>query len=660
MTLTAVLTRPGGVVEPLRLVLEQRGVDSFVQPLINIASIAVEHRELITLYPGDICIFISVNAVEQGLANLAPQLRELGCPILAVGRATASAISAAGFDVSVPSQADSEGLLGLDILHDVKGKQVVIVKGEGGRGLLAEALRERGADVVSYVCYRRDPTDIDAGQFCWQLCEREDVVFQASSGEIVEQLTELLGQGGQPNLLDSPVIVPSGRVAKIASGLGWTNVITATGAGDDAFLSAIESLRAEKIDNQAQANKPLEDKAGMGGEIPKDVENQLAPVPKVEAVTQPASAGPVPTPQPKRRSDRFARAVLLMLLLILGGSAYLGWLYGWPRYQALLVQLEASDARLTILEGAPNTLARELTLGFEQQMEESQALTSAALQASAARQAQRLIEQESATDRLAERLERVDIRLARLTATDRRAWLANEAAFLVRLSAQRLLVSRDIDAAQALLTNADALLAEVNDPRFTLARRALAADLVSLAVAPQVDMVGLYARFAALIEQAALLQVRMPQAPTAQIPESENLWSRASAGWRAALDKLSRYLVVHRRSDERAALLTPDWENLIRQNLRMSLEQAQIAALSANATLYQHALARAQESISIFSETDPDRVGAMVAELGALATLDIAPEIPDLLNSRAALADAIRAIDGVSEALDVVAPAEGD
>ena len=119
-------------------------------------------------------------------------------------------------------------------------------------------------------------------------------------------------------------------------------------------------------------------------------------------------------------------------------------------------------------------------------------------------------------------------------------------------------------------------------------------------------------------------------------------------------------MVVHRRSDERAALLTPDWENLIRQNLRMSLEQAQIAALSANATLYQHALARAQESISIFSETDPDRVGAMVAELGALATLDIAPEIPDLLNSRAALADAIRAIDGVSEALDVVAPAEGD
>ena len=69
MTLTAVLTRPGGVVEPLRIVLEQRGVDSIVQPLINIASISVEDRERITLERGAIWVFVRVNAVEQGLAN---------------------------------------------------------------------------------------------------------------------------------------------------------------------------------------------------------------------------------------------------------------------------------------------------------------------------------------------------------------------------------------------------------------------------------------------------------------------------------------------------------------------------------------------------------------------------------------------------------------
>lgn len=165
MTLTAVLTRPGSAVQPLRDALTQRGVDSIVQPLVDITAIPVEDRELVTLHPGDICIFISANAVDQGLANLAPQLKALGCAILAVGNATARAVSAAGFDVSVPSRADSEGLLALDALHDVDGKQVVIVKGEGGRGLLAEALKERGALVVSYVCYRREPCEVDAGQF---------------------------------------------------------------------------------------------------------------------------------------------------------------------------------------------------------------------------------------------------------------------------------------------------------------------------------------------------------------------------------------------------------------------------------------------------------------------------------------------------------------
>jgi uroporphyrin-3 C-methyltransferase len=118
--------------------------------------------------------------------------------------------------------------------------------------------------------------------------------------------------------------------------------------------------------------------------------------------------------------------------------------------------------------------------------------------------------------------------------------------------------------------------------------------------------------------------------------------------------------VVHRRSDERAGLLTPDWENLIRQNLRMSLEQAQIAALSANATLFQHAVARARASIEVFIDTDPDRVAAMVAELDGLAALNIAPEIPDLLDSRAALADAIRAIDSGDSVMGVAAPAEVD
>ncbi len=662
MTLTAVLTRPGGAVESLRGALEQRGIDSIVQPLVDIVSIPVEDRELITLMPGDICIFISVNAVEQGLANLAPQIKELGCLVLAVGNATARAVAAAGFDVSVPSRADSEGLLALDALHDVTDRQVVIVKGEGGRGLLAEALKERGAQVVSYVCYRREAGSVDAGQFCWQLCERDRLVFQASSGELLEQLTQVLGQGGQPNLLDSPVVVPSERVAEIARGLGWSTVITAAGAGDEAFLAALDGLPPEESDAAAALPKEESDMTVEAPTTEAVSAEDVAPEVQSTAPVMAAAAVPAVTGSARvRGADRLARLLILLFLLAVAAGAYMGWRYGWPEYQGATEQLTALEARLKALEAAPDQLQGAVEDTLKAQMAEAEARGAAALRAAAARQNQLLSEQESMTLALQERVERLDIRMARLTATDRRAWLANEAAFLVRLSAQRLLTSRDIGAAEALLSNADALLGEVDDPRFDVARRSLAKDLAALASAPRVDSVGLYARFAALIDQSARLQVAAPKTPApANETAGDGIWERAGAGWQAAMAKLSSYLVIHSRSDDMAGLLTPDWENLVRQNLRMSLEQAQIAALSGNQVLFGRAVDRARESVALFADNDPDRVAAMVSELDGLAGLDVAPEVPDLLASRAALADAIRAIDGEVAASDAVDPSVVD
>ena len=658
MTLTAVLTRPGGAVESLSSALSQRGVDSIVQPLVDIAAIPVEDRELITLHPGDICIFISANAVDQGLANLAPQLQAMDCPILAVGNATARAVAAAGFDVSVPERADSEGLLALDVLHDVQGKQVVIIKGEGGRGLLAEALKERGALVVSYVCYRREAASVDAGQFCWQLCEREHLVFQASSGELLEQLTQLLGRGGQPNLLDSPVVVPSDRVAEIAEGLGWTDIKTASGAGDEAFLAAVDDLLpAQQNEEPAQ----LEEREDMTVET-AEATREADEVPTVDAAPAVVAKAPVEARQTSVRGpDRLARFIIVLFLLAAGAGAYLGWWYGWPQYQDAVDRLAALEGRLTAIETAPDQRAAAIEGSLATQMAAAEQRAEAALRAAAARQSQLLAEQDGSIALLKDRVERLDVRLARLTATDRRAWLANEAAFLVRLSAQRLLTSRDIAAAEALLTNADALLSEVDDPRFDLSRRALASDLAALAAAPRLDAVGLYARFSALIEQAERLQVGSRRPEAEMTSEPDNSWlGRAEAGWRAAMAKLSSYLVIHSRSDDMAGLLTPDWENLVRQNIRMSLEQAQIAGLSANQALYAHAVGRAADSIALYAEHDPDRVAAMATELDALGTLNVAPEVPDLLASRAALADAIRSIDGDEAAADMADPSVVD
>jgi uroporphyrin-3 C-methyltransferase len=104
---------------------------------------------------------------------------------------------------------------------------------------------------------------------------------------------------------------------------------------------------------------------------------------------------------------------------------------------------------------------------------------------------------------------------------------------------------------------------------------------------------------------------------------------------------LSDHLVVRRRSDEIAQLMTPEWASLARQNMRMLLEQAQIAMLSANQSLFETALQRAARFAELFTDQDPDRVASMMADIEAMTGENIAPNLPDLAPTRSRLESTI-------------------
>jgi uroporphyrinogen-III synthase len=72
------------------------------------------------------------------------------------GPATAEALAAAGIaGAQIPETTfDSEGLLALPELSDVRGKRVLILRGDGGREYLGDALRARRAHVDAVACYR--------------------------------------------------------------------------------------------------------------------------------------------------------------------------------------------------------------------------------------------------------------------------------------------------------------------------------------------------------------------------------------------------------------------------------------------------------------------------------------------------------------------------
>ena len=240
---TVVLTRPQADSERLSEALQNEGFQTRVMPIITIEAIpTAEQAPAPSLSDDALCIFISANAVRFGLPQLGSALaRDSDLTVIAVGNKTRDTLAAEGIQAQVPVRADSEGLLAMPALSAPDSRDVVIVKGEGGRELLASELTARGARVTEWACYRRCWPEVDVSG----LIEiSAGLIFQASSGEMVSRLSELLAGGGQADLFQSSIIVPSDRVARLATEIGWGQVIRAEDASDDAFIRALKQHTA--------------------------------------------------------------------------------------------------------------------------------------------------------------------------------------------------------------------------------------------------------------------------------------------------------------------------------------------------------------------------------------------------------------------------------
>jgi uroporphyrinogen-III synthase len=175
-------------------------------------------------------VFISPSAVRYGSRWVGA-----GHKTLAVGAGTAHEIEKYRQDVIFPaSGADSERLLELPELAQLSGQQVLIVRGQGGRSLLGDTLRERGARVEYAECYRRVRPRADAAPL---LAAWVDAVT-VNSGEALQNLVALLGAEGQQRLRDTPLFVPHRRVAQLAESAGLRKVLIA-GPGDDEMIERL-------------------------------------------------------------------------------------------------------------------------------------------------------------------------------------------------------------------------------------------------------------------------------------------------------------------------------------------------------------------------------------------------------------------------------------
>lgn len=185
--------------------------------------------QIAALAPNSVIIFTSTTAAE--LACRQAILWPANTHILAVGQATALKLKDAGLEPVVPGLASTEGLLGLAQLQAVEGRQVLIIKGQGGRPDLAQSLSARGARVSAASVYQRVNLDPPKTTEVWQAAQIQCII--ATSGELIEAA---FAQFTVKWLQSVPWIVVSPRTEQIAAKLGINNILLSEDASDQALI----------------------------------------------------------------------------------------------------------------------------------------------------------------------------------------------------------------------------------------------------------------------------------------------------------------------------------------------------------------------------------------------------------------------------------------
>ena len=244
------VTRPRNRAGGLSAALSARGMQPVEFPLLRIERPSNPHdagRALDALDAAAVVVFVSANAVDHALRLRPKLLRRIPtASLLALGRGTARALERVGRDdVGTPAGCSTtESLLELRQLRlpGVRGTRVGVVRGEGGRELLARTLRERGALVLEAAVYRR----LGPGPGFTALLDAQRGALCAAivtSAEALEYLAQLAAGSQHPEVMSWPLVLPSERVARRAVELGFTAASAAVASmSDDALADAALEL----------------------------------------------------------------------------------------------------------------------------------------------------------------------------------------------------------------------------------------------------------------------------------------------------------------------------------------------------------------------------------------------------------------------------------
>lgn len=335
-------------------------------------------------------------------------------------------------------------------------------------------------------------------------------------------------------------------------------------------------------------------------------------------------------PRARSRSSGLRRFLIIMLVLVPVLLAIFWLVYEQLRVLSLIETLQTENMALqqNAPATAPAAVPDELlaTLADRQSLEALRTSLETRIAALA-----------SSTASVEQRLE------AEPTQRVVQEWLWTEAEYLLRLANQKLTLQGDADSALLILSTVDEMLRDSGDATVLGVRDALAGEMLALRNLEYVDVPGLYVRMNNLLPLIDQLSLRntLVQNYSDQLAAQQGATLSADTGFGVrALELLGSIFVWQEWDVAPEALLPPQQEATLKQNLRLMLEQAQLALLMAEQEVYRSSLEKGRDWMTRYFAIDAGAGRTLGQELESLAAATVATSRPDISGSLALLQQA--------------------
>jgi len=236
-------------------------------------------------------------------------------------------------------------------------------------------------------------------------------------------------------------------------------------------------------------------------------------------------------------------------------------------------------------------------------------------------------------------------------------WLLLKARYYLELAQINAHWSNDLQTTTALLQQADELLVQIPNQQLFAVRQAIAKEIAQVQSIPKIDTAGILSQ----LDAAQTILIKLPiKKSTAADSGDKTTSANSTPSWRQRLQDnmglLQKLVIIRHHDSEVRPLLGPEREGQIRENIRLTLQEAQWAVLQNNEALFQLLLAQAIKNINLQFAPNDTGTQTLLKQLQTLQQIHLVQQLPVLDQSLPLLNKVINA----NETKPVAPPATGE